>query len=296
MNNNSRFSWEDARIFLCVAEHKSFTAAAKVLKIGQPTVSRRIQALEEQFETQLFIRGKYGAQATPYASSLIPAAQQMSKWALEFRRLANRNENLVSGTVTIAAPPGIAVEELAPFAANFKHQEPSIQLEILSSIDYVDLSRGSADIAIRTQAPLDSGLISLHKSNVRTAVMASSDYVDRLVKPYSIEDLDWVTWGGRYNILEPRVTLEKLIPNFSPSFSSDDYLVIKAALEAGAGASIISTPLGFSNSNLVELDIELNLPFTEFHIVCSKSVQQIPRVRRVINALIEAIESSQISN
>jgi DNA-binding transcriptional LysR family regulator len=41
-----QLSWEDAQTFLTVAEEHSFSAAARVLGLGQPTVSRRIQALE----------------------------------------------------------------------------------------------------------------------------------------------------------------------------------------------------------------------------------------------------------
>lgn len=39
-------SWEDAQTFLAVAEQRSFSAAAALLGVGQPTISRRVVALE----------------------------------------------------------------------------------------------------------------------------------------------------------------------------------------------------------------------------------------------------------
>lgn len=290
MNTSNTFSWEDARIFLSVTEHKSFTAAAKVLKLGQATVSRRIQILEEKFGLQLFVRGKHGAYPTADADTLIPVAKEMAKWALEFGRLANHKQQSISGIVTIAAPPGVAVEQLAPFALVLKAHEPEIQLEILSSVDYVNLSRGDADIAIRNHAPQEQGLISLHSASVESVVKASRQYMETLTKPYRIEALDWVTWGGKYKSLSPRPMLESLIPNFTAAVSSDDYLVIKAAVEAGLGACIVNKALGFSNNDLIEIDLELELPKTDFHIVCAKSMQCVPRVRAVVELLISTFD------
>ena len=52
-------------IFLAVAEELSQTDAARNLYIGQPSVSRWIQRLEESLKAQLFIRTKTGVDLTP---------------------------------------------------------------------------------------------------------------------------------------------------------------------------------------------------------------------------------------
>jgi DNA-binding transcriptional LysR family regulator len=123
--DTQKISWEDAQTFLAVIEHSSFSAAARAMGLGQPTISRRVADLERRVSQQLFVRGKQGAEPTTAALSLLPAAEQMAKWAAEFDRMAKSHEILVSGTVRIAAPPGIAVEQLAPFAALLRQLEPS---------------------------------------------------------------------------------------------------------------------------------------------------------------------------
>ena len=81
MNRKNHFRWQDVRIFLTVLDTKSFSGAAKTLGLGQlglgqPTISRRIQQLEEQFSLQLFVRGKHGARPTRHAEMLrLPAEQ-----------------------------------------------------------------------------------------------------------------------------------------------------------------------------------------------------------------------------
>lgn len=282
-------SWEDAQTFLAVAEQRSFSAAAKQLGLGQPTISRRIKNLESLLQQQLFERGKFGAMPTAAAELLMPAAEQMAKWATEFNRTAYGSQLEVAGTVKIAAPPGVAMEQLAPFAALLKRKEPALQLEILSSVALVDLTRGTADIAIRTQAPNEPGLVALYQASSRIAVFASRDYAQKIKQPCTWQDLDWISWTGQFRDVPPRPMLEKVIPNFAPVFASDDYLVQKAAAKAGLGAFIMAVPRGFEESELIEIDIGVELPAANVYFVCAKSMQQVPRVRVVVQHLIEAL-------
>lgn len=291
--NNKNLSWEDAQLFLAVAEHASFSGAAKALGLGQATISRRIQQLEQNLQQQLFERGKYGATPTEAATKLLPAAEQMAKWASEFDRQALGVGQTLSGIVKIAAAPGVAVEQLAPFASRLKQQEPNIQLEILSSVEYVDLTRGVADIAIRTKAPREPELVVLHKSTVQPIVVGSKEYVATIEQPCTWQDLLWVTWANPFQHVAPRPMLERIIENFSPVFTSDDYLVQKAAVKNGLGAFITNRPVGFETSELIEIDIGVALPTTEFFIVCAKSMQQVPRVRVVVERLIEILALQQ---
>jgi DNA-binding transcriptional LysR family regulator len=290
-----RLSWEDAQTFLAVSEQKSFSAAARRLGVGQPTISRRIRNLEQALQQQLFVRGKHGAIPTAEAVRLIPAAEQMARWAGEFDRVAMGVEQAVSGIVRIAAPPGIAVEQLAPFSKRLKLTEPQIYLEVLASVDHVDLSRGVADLAIRTQAPTEPELVALYSGSSRPGIYASKQYANSIEQPCTWADLDWITWARPYEHVSPRPILEKLIPGFQPVFASDDYLVQKAAVIEGLGVMVMAAPtkLDQQDRGLVEIDVGVSLPDTDFYIVCAKSMQQVPRVVKVVEQLILAYETNK---
>lgn len=104
-------------------------------------------------------------------------------------------------------------------------------------------------------------------------------------------DLDWVTWAFPYEHVEPRPLLQSLIENFRPAFASDNYLVLKSAVAEGMGAMILERnrhPLA-RTPELVELDIGLDLPPGELHLVCAKSMQYVPRVKGVADLLIEQL-------
>lgn len=299
-------SWEDAETFLAVAEKHSFSSAAGLLGVGQPTISRRIAALEGRLGCQLFTRGKRGTELTDAGARLLPAAEQMARWAGEFRRLAQGAEERPTGTVRIAAPPGLAVEVLAPLAAIARDRLPEIRLEVLASVDYIDLSRGGADLAIRTRETHEPELTTIHRIEFEIGLFATVEYKTRLVdrlgaagradSTFRIEDLDWITWSFPYEEVAPRPMLERAIPDFTPAFASDNYLVLKSALAAGMGVMVLekhpsANPL--ASAQLVEIDLGFSLPSSAYYLICAKSMRWVPRVRAVTDLLIEQLRGGE---
>jgi DNA-binding transcriptional LysR family regulator len=285
-------SWEDAQTFLAVAEQRSFSAAARLLDLGQPTISRRIASLEARIGHQLFWRGKRGAELTEDGARLLPAAEQMARWAGEFGRLAQGADESLAGTVRIAAPPGTAVDFLAPFAQLVRDRMPEVRLEVLASIDHVDLSRGVADIAVRTREPHEPELTTLHSIEMEMGVFAAETYAVRFAdRVADATEIDWITWAFPYEHVPPRPLLERVIPDFQPIFASDNYLVQKSAARSGVGAMIVEKTehRPSANSDLVELQVDLPLSPGAMHLVCAKSMQYVPRVRAVADLLIEQL-------
>jgi DNA-binding transcriptional LysR family regulator len=239
---------------------------------------------------------------TDAGARLLPAAEQMARWAGEFGRLAQGAEENPAGTVRIAAPPGLAVEVLAPLAAIARERIPEIRLEVLASVDYIDLARGGADLAVRTRETHEPELATIHSAVFEIGVFSTAEYRAKLDErvaaqgnsesTFRIEDLDWITWSFPYEAVAPRPMLERVIPDFTPAFASDNYLVLKSALAAGLGVMVLerqSTALATRNDELVEIDLGFALPSSEYYLVCAKSMRYVPRVRAVADLLIERL-------
>jgi DNA-binding transcriptional LysR family regulator len=299
-------TWADAQTFLAVAEQRSFSAAARILGVGQPTISRRIAGLETRLACALFTRGKLGSELTEAGARLLPAAEQMARWAGEFSRLAQGSEDRPAGRVRIAAPPGLAVEVIAPLAAVARERLPEIRLEVLASVDYVDLPRGDADLAIRIREAQEPELTTIHTASLEIGIFGTADYVARLHARLAAEgrspgeiglgDLDWITWSFPYEEVAPRPMLERAIENFAPAFASDNYLVLKRALAEGMGVMPLEKR-GLHRSTgsspgtaLVEIDLGFSLAPSSYFLVCAKSMQYVPRVRAIAELLTEYLE------
>ncbi len=63
--------------FIAVAEAGSITAAAKMLRLTQPALSRQIKALEEELETALLERGAHSIALTPAGEMLVTEARKL---------------------------------------------------------------------------------------------------------------------------------------------------------------------------------------------------------------------------
>lgn len=283
-------AWEQLETFLAVADEKSFSGAARRLHLTQPTVSRRISALEEQVARALFRRDVEGAHLTEEGAKLLPAAMQMARFAEELGQLASSFDDHPQGRVRIALPPGTAYEFLVPFARDLRCKLPDVQVHAVAGVDQIDLSRGHAELALRTKAPSQPDLTVIAQAKVERGVFASKKYAQS-AQGKSLQELDWVAWAAPLDHLEPNPTLEKLIPGFQPAFASNDYNVKTRAVAEGLGAMILPR-LAHKNTpypNLVELDVQLLLPPVDVYLVCAKTMRWVPRIRAVAHELVTAL-------
>lgn len=281
--------WDDLRLFLAVHEQGSLSGAARMLKLGQPTLSRRIAELEEAVGEALFDRQNHGASLTAAGQKLLPAAQSMAEWANEAGLSVKKQTHMPEGKVRIAAPPGIAYEVIAPMAAKLRQQHPQIQMEVLSGIETLNLGRGEADLSLRTQKPTDADLVCVGEVTSAMRVYASKAYATKLSPHPSIAALDWICWSESYDELFTNQELRALIPNFKPAFTSDDYIVQMAACKAGVGAMILPQLLhrygGLRElQELHELDIDLGTSAVgSLYLVCHKRHRYLPKVQLVMD-------------
>ena len=91
--------WNDVSLFLNVAETGSFSGAARAVRLGQATVSRRFAMLEEALGATLFRRGVEGAVLTEAGERLLPAALRMAESAADFVQQVALDESKPEGLV-----------------------------------------------------------------------------------------------------------------------------------------------------------------------------------------------------
>ena len=287
-------AWDDVRLFLAIAESGSLSEAARRLRLGQPTVSRRLAELEEELGHPLFRRHVGGAALTPEAERLLEPARRMAEWAGEIARTAARADGTPQGLVRVATFPGLAFDFLAPFAGWLRTRHPKIQLEVLTSVYQVDLARREADLALRFRAPTSADLQVVETLPLRNAVFVSRSYAKRLPKRVTLQELDWICWSPPFEDVAPNPQLAELIPGFRPAFTSDNYLVQFQAAASGLGAILLGDLQHrfTQKSGLVPLDLDLG-PFSrsDLHLVCAKSALEISRVRVVAELIAEEMRA-----
>lgn len=284
--------WDDLQLFLAVHEHGSLTGAARALRLGQPTLSRRIAQLEEAVGEPLFERHNLGSKLTRLGQKLLPAAQGMAQWAYDAEQHAYPKARTPQGKVRIAAPAGVAFALLVPLAVRVQQRYPRLQLEVLTGVEVVSLARGEAELALRTQRPSDPDLICLHQVHSPLRIFVSTGYAQKLSAHPKLSELDWISWAAPYQDLRTNTALRQMVANFKPVFTSDDYVVQIAACRAGLGAMVmpqIFAPYAREHG-LQELGIALWPDAgSELFLVCHKRHYNLGKVVVAAEVLVELL-------
>ncbi len=292
-------SWDDLRLFLVVAQTGSLSQAARKLRIGQPTVSRRLAQLEEQLGYALCDRGIDGIRLTSKGEQLLEPIQRMDAAASEWTGRAQHTDQRPQGTVRITAPPGIAHDFVAPFAADLRQQYPMINLQVLARIEYLDLARREAELAIRMRPTDQKELEVLFEIQAPVGAFAALNYVQRLPKNCTARDVDYVGWAPPFDELPPNPQLAAAIENFTPAFACDDYLVQCKAAELGLGVIFLPrVQHRFAlDRGLLHLPWLDPGPETKGHVqlLASKAALSLSKVRLVADALVRELEQLQAS-
>ena len=83
---------EQLRIFLAVAEHGSFTAAAKALYVSHSTTSRAVAALERELDAPRFLRQGRTVSLTKAGEALRPEAERILALMEETKKKIQREK------------------------------------------------------------------------------------------------------------------------------------------------------------------------------------------------------------
>ena len=100
------------RCFVEAARTLNLTAAAERVFLTQPTLSRRIAELENEFGTQLFVRTGRGLELTEKGMQLLHQAQAILNLVEETKRTMKAGDDL-TGDLTIDAAEVPAFDEVA---------------------------------------------------------------------------------------------------------------------------------------------------------------------------------------
>ncbi|WP_438027385.1 LysR family transcriptional regulator [Sorangium sp. So ce233] len=141
--------WDDLRYFLAVARHGNLSAAARALKVTQPTVGRRIDAFERRLGAKLFLRSPSGFALSAAGESVLGHAERMEQGALAAELAAGGRDAGMRGRLRVTASEWLAVRVLGPLLVPFLARHPAISVDLIADARWLSLPRREADVALR---------------------------------------------------------------------------------------------------------------------------------------------------
>lgn len=236
---NAFRNWSDVRVFLSVLRTGSTLAASKELGIAQPTVARRIDVLEHALGLTLFERNTRGFQPTPEAEALIHGAEEIETAARAFHEKASTLHAATRGVIRLTAPDSVFTSQFSAILEDFVESYGNVQFEFIRRYDFVDLSAGEADVAIRFDREIDDETLICRKiTDIKGALVASKSYVSKHGYPTSEDDISghkFVVYRGK-NI--PRLINNWVLDRIDASqiaMTCSDIETLISAVKMGAG-------------------------------------------------------------
>ena len=285
LHTGGMFTWDDLKHFLAFARKGSILTAAKAQGANHSTVRRRLAGLEEHLGCKLVQRHLSGYRLTELGEGLLPYAERVEEAVAACERYVASCDKALTGVVRLTCSPTVG-ERLrrAPLFETFQARFPGLRIELVLSDRLVDMSKGEADIAIRTHGrePDEEPLVGRKIAEGAWAVYASRSYVERHGRPDGPEDIAHhcvVQFDGTIANHAAAEWLRMVAPHATIGACSESFPGLVLAVKSGAGLAPLSTVLGDGESELVRVIDSVPELVTHYYLLMHPDMQHTPRVR-----------------
>jgi DNA-binding transcriptional LysR family regulator len=232
--------------FVRIVEAGSLTAAAEQLGTTQPTVSRRLKALERGLGMQLLRRTTHAMQLTEDGERCYAHAKEVvARWNEMSADLLGTRE-MPQGLLRVVVPHAFGQQQLVTPLAQYAQRYPDVQIEWLLNDQLPDFVADNVDCAIHVGTVPDPSVVAVLFAEIPRIIVASpscpgigetSPDINQLAK------LPWLALRTFYRndiMLMHRASGEQRKLSFRPRISTDNMQALRSAALLGLGAAVIS--------------------------------------------------------
>ncbi|MSO94061.1 MAG: LysR family transcriptional regulator [Rhodospirillales bacterium] len=273
--------------FHYVATKGSFTAAARALNVGQPTISTHVKAIETHFGVELFLRRGRGVELTPVGRLLLTITRGLLGHQEEAVAFLKTARALKAGKLSVGATgPFDVMELLEAFRTRYPAIELSVSLgttaEVLNGLIAFGL-----DLGILGHPPDDLRLFSLRYNRHPVQIMVHAGH--RLAKRRSIrlKELEGENMVLRGRDSTTRQAFEAALAraevNIRPVMEINSREAVREAILRRFGIGIVSASEFVPDPRLRALSVVDAEMFIDIYLVCLAE----RRARPLIAAFVE---------
>jgi len=285
-------NWDDLRFFLVVARHGTLSAAARELEVTQPTVGRRIAALERSMGNRLFARSTSGLLLTASGTRALAFAERMEQDALGAQRQLGGRDEGVAGSVRITASEWLVSSVLASLLRPLLSKHPKLNLELVADARHLNLVRREADLALRPRKFEQAGVFQSSVGRLGFALYAERSYLNALGVPRHGDGSGHVLIGMNDDTGDvARPWLESALPYAVRSVKTNGRDAMLALARSGVGLACLARIVGDAAPDLQRIDLSPPIPSPTLWLGVHRDARETPRVRAVVAHLREQLRS-----
>lgn len=253
--------------FVRVVETGSVSAAARDLRMGQPAISKHLQALERTLNARLLQRSPQGIKLTEAGRRYYERAKRLVEDMRELETdFGDAQSDQLRGRLRVSMPITLGELYLARMLAEFAAHHTALELDLVLAEQALDLVETGVDIAIVVGRLNDSSLIARKLALMRQVLVAAPAYLKRVGTPSRIDELsglDFIRHGSarQYDMLDFQANGSRFSVRTRGRLLVNNGLALRELLLAGQG--IAALPFGLVHSELVNGGLREVLPTFE---------------------------------
>jgi DNA-binding transcriptional LysR family regulator len=279
--------WSDLRIFLAIAREGTLGGAARKLGLTQPTMGRRLRALETAVGQTLFQRTADGFVLTDEGNAVLGHAERMEEEALTIQRQLAGQGHQLDGALRISSSDWFGTRLLSPVLAEFGRRHPKIVLELLTDARLYSLPRREADMVFRIKPFDEPEVVSRRLMHIAYALYGPAES-----EPPRLGDGSGarvVTMDTAFAEMPDAVWLRRVLPNAEVGFRSNNREAQAQLCARGARLAVLPRPLGDATPGIVAFDIGEPPPGRDTFIGYHRDLRRLARLRALLDLIVERL-------
>ncbi|GEA12046.1 LysR family transcriptional regulator [Alteromonas sp. KUL49] len=287
------------QIFIEVAKHQSFSAAAEALNLSAPAVTRAIANLEHGLGVKLLHRTTRHVRLTDAGQGYLGDAKRILESIEEAEAAATGSYAKPKGTLTITAPVLFGQMHVMPIVTEYLERHTGVQVRAVFLDRVTNLMEEQFDVAIRIDHLKDTSLYATQVGRVGRIAVGAPSYFEQYGYPQHPSELSdhriIATSSDQVSTWSFNDKGKKLAVKVSPRLACNQSAAsINAAISGYGIARTMSYQVGeaINDGRLVRVleDYE-NVPFP-VSVVRLEGRQSSAKVRHFVDLAIERLREN----
>jgi len=283
--------WSDLQVFLAVARDGTLGAAGRRLKQSQPTMGRRLKALEAAVGQKLFQRTSGGFVLTAEGAAVVSHAEQIEEEALAFERRLRGQDQGLQGSLRVSCSDWFGLHLLAPVVAEFATLQPRVVIELLTDARLYSLARREADLVFRITPFDEADVIARRLTHIRYGAYLKKG----LAAPRAGDGAgtDLITMDTAFGGMPDAIWLTRMLPQARIAVRSNNRDVQARLCALGRGVAVLPRPLGDAIPEITPIDLGEPPPGRETFVGYHRDLKRLARLRALLDLVVERIGPEQ---
>jgi len=277
--------WSDIRVFLAIARTGTLGAAARLTGQTQPTMGRRLRALESAVGQTLFQRTTDGLILTDEGTAVLAYAEKMEEDANAFERALLGKEQHLTGTLRVSSSDWFGIHVLTPVFAMFLRSHPRLSIELVTDSRRLNLARREADLVFRITPFDEADVIQRKLMKIAYALYGPIDVVPPTAGDG--EGYGLVTMNSAFETLPDVSWVKAMLPRAHVVFGSNNRGAQARMCAEGGGLAVLPCPLGDNTAGIQRIDLGEAPPSRDVWFGYHRDLRQLARLRALLDLVID---------